>query len=86
MCSSSSRRAAVLTGLAVSLVRSAVAAVAEEVALELRRDAALVTAGELGLPTRPRSSGRHLCFGTRGFGSIRLLSVFENSEMCTNGD
>lgn len=54
--------AAVLTGLAVLLVRAAIAAVAEEVALQLDWDAALVTAGELRLPTRPRSSGHHLCF------------------------
>ena len=55
---------ALLTGLAVLLVRAAVAAVAEKVALQLDWDAALVAAGELCLPAGPRSSGHHLCFST----------------------
>lgn len=50
-----------LTGFAVLLVRAAVTAVAEEVALQLHRDAALVAAGELRLSAGPRSPGYHLC-------------------------
>lgn len=58
-----------LTGFAVLLIRAAVAAVAEEVALQLRRDAALVAAGELRLPAGPRSPGHHLCrSGVKGHG------------------
>lgn len=63
MCLLKSTNAA-LTRLAVLLVRSAIATVIEKVALEPGRDAALVTAGELRLPTRPWSSGHHLCFST----------------------
>lgn len=50
-----------LTGFAVLLVRAAVAAVAEEVTLQLQRDAALVAAGELRLPAGPRPPSYHLC-------------------------
>ena len=66
---------AALTGLAVLLVGAAVAAVAEQVALQLHRDAAPVTAGELRLPTGPRSAGRHLCSKKQGRLQRQLCTI-----------
>lgn len=55
---------AALTGFAILLIGAGVAAVVEKVALQLHWDAALVAAGKLCLPTRPRSPSHCLCLCT----------------------